>query len=111
MDFSKLPAWLFALSLLLILIGFIISLYGLKEPRFFVGVKFGPIDSANLRSEGAALKVEGQELPSNGGNVKSSLCPENSYMVGVRYQSDQGGKRGMVSSIYPVCRSLEVSMK
>ena len=57
------------------------------------------------------LNIEGRELPSTGGNAKSSLCPDNSYMIGVRMQSDSGGPHGIVSTVIPVCRTLEITAK
>lgn len=57
------------------------------------------------------LNIDGRELPSTGGNAKSSVCPDNSYMIGVRMQSDSGGPHGIVSTVIPVCRTLEISAK
>lgn len=113
MDFLKLPAWLLTLSLLLISVSFIVSLYALDEPRTFAGLEFGPKQTKSETPRKISLDVSlgGRELPSNGGNAKSSLCPDKSYMIGVRFQSDSGGPHGIVSSIYPVCRSLDVSVR
>lgn len=112
MEVSKLPAWLLALSLFVISIGFVVSLYALDEPRNFAGLTFGPLKSkGNDTSANLIFEIKGSELPSNGGNAKSSLCPGNSYMIGARMQSDPGGPHGIVSTVIPVCRTLEISAK
>jgi len=113
MDVSKLPAWFLSVSLLLISVGFIVSLYALDEPRTFAGLEFGPKESsADVRTEfHFDVSVDGRELPSNGGNQKSAVCPENSYMIGARFQIDRGGPSGIVSNIFPVCRAIQVAVK
>lgn len=111
MELSKLPVWLLVLSLLLISVCFIVSLYALDEPRTFAGLEFGPKHPKGEAPQSVSwgVNVKGQELPSNGGNTKSSVCPEKSYMIGVRFQSDKGGPHGIVSNIFPVCRTLNVT--
>jgi len=42
MDLSKLPRWILAIALLMVAIGFLVSLYLLDEPRTFAGLDFGP---------------------------------------------------------------------
>jgi len=68
---------------------------------------------ANLQNKvgNFRFRLAGRELPSTGGNSKSSLCPSTSYMIGVRMQSDSGGPHGIVSNVIPVCRTLEINSK
>ncbi len=42
MDYLKIPAWLLSMALSLFAIGFLISLFVLTEPRYFMGMNFGP---------------------------------------------------------------------
>ena len=107
MDLSKVPGWILALSVFLIAVGFVVSLFFLKEPRFFAGLNFGPpISSVELPVQ---MTIEGQELPSNGGNRKTSVCSSGSYMVGMRFQIDSGNSHGVVSNLYPVCGTAVIS--
>jgi hypothetical protein len=111
MDISKIPSWLLAGSLALISIGFIVSLFLLEEPRIFAGLEFGPKTANTTGSKNKSIVIGGNELPSDGGNRKSPTCPENTYMIGNRFQIDGGGSHGIVSNIFPICRSLNISIE
>ena len=41
-----------------------------------------------------------------GGNSQSASCPDGTFMVAARYRTDAGGPAGIVSSIFPVCRTI-----
>lgn len=110
MEISKLPTWLLAVSLFLISIGFVVSLFFLNEQRSFAGMEFGPVRTDSLEDTVRLVVTSGIELPSTGGNGKTALCPENAYMIGARFQSDSGGTAGQISNIFPVCRTLELSI-
>ena len=55
---------------------------------------------AGLGSGGQAI------IPEPGGNGQTIQCPDGSVMVGALYQSDPGGRGGIISWIGPVCRDF-----
>ena len=110
MEKLQIPAWILAIALLLFSLGYFVSLFWLDEQRMFAGMEFGPKESKDHHIDNYSVNVNGRELPSNGGNVKTDVCPEGSYMIGNRFQIDGGGPHGIVSSIYPVCRTINVSL-
>ena len=46
MDLAKLPIWLLASSLAVFAAGFLLSLFYLKETRYFMEMRFGPPDQS-----------------------------------------------------------------
>ena len=68
------------------------------------------LDSAIANAKASALaEIRGgdsQSLPNNGGNFKTATCPVGSYMIGARFQADKGGPHGIISNIFPICRTI-----
>lgn len=54
------------------------------------------------------LRKGTEVIPKPGGNGHSEKCPDGSVMVGVLWQVDSGGPRGIISWISPVCRTLGI---
>ncbi len=50
-DLSKLPVWILALSLFLVSVGFLVSLYALKDSRKFAGLEFGPTNESSISNK------------------------------------------------------------
>lgn len=62
--------------------------------------------AAALERRIATLRKGTNQYSNPGGNGESGLCPEGTYMVGARWQTDGGGPHGIMSWFGPICRTM-----
>ena len=66
------------------------------------------LESLQKSLEQPPVSTDAYDTSAKDGNANTAHCPPGTYMVGIRYQIDDGGPHGMTSHLYPIYRRFIV---